>query len=344
MQRTFISLPGVLLVIGLAACNTAGTTAVPPGTASAYGTDRLIAPNLDPLHLDGSPLLAMLASDAGYQAAEPSSVHPLQKPAPGPYVTQVSGGNLTVARVVKGDPNAYNLGVGFLSTFRNSSDTCDCENGSKTFPPPFATTVTNPKWGASPFDTLASSTALGQAYSTSKGACGASCPSANTGGAYTFDVTQTPPGQWCGSGHSPCTATVAAFKRTPLARQSAPVVTTGPTTTTIAWTPVSGSKEYFVALLTENNACNPSKTPLTVGFTITNKTSVTYANSVVFLCAGHPYQALLLDSDALWIAVYCSEGGNPCDSSKKDYKPSEAPGLPPYIDFSLSSLTTFTPK
>ena len=310
IQRSWLL--AATFVLALTGCGGSGAGVPSLGGSNSGGgssTDSLTTQNADLFNLAGSPMLDTLEADQGIvvtssRHASTSVVRPRGLSA---FAMQITGGTATIAR----NNNGTSAGVGFLMTYRDASGLCECSNDVTSLPPPYAATLSNPLWGATPFNTKASTTTLGIGFKSN-------ADSSNHGGTYTATVTNPPGGT---AGFSIATPSVS------LPRLAVPVITTDSSHVYASWTAVPGVKEYFLTFLTHRG--NVSTNPVVVvGFIITDHSSVTLPKSLFY--SGTHYEALLIGSDQKFIDVYLSQGVT------------QLPQLPSQIDFTVSQIALFT--
>jgi hypothetical protein len=310
-KRAFYFATSLIFAVVLSGCGGSGNSVNPPSINGGGGgqTQSLIAEDL--FNLNGSQVLDTLELDAGFTATSSVTRQPessvIRTQSAGPFAMQITGGNATIAR----SGTSTTPAIGFLMTFRDASGLCECSNSNPALPPPYKTNLTNLNWHASPFGTRASTTTLGIGFKNN-------VDSADHGGTYTATVNSPPGGS----------ASFSIAKPTALGRQSNPTVKIAGGNVNVSWTPVAGSKTYFVAFLTHLND-DPVAHPgfSVVGFTITYKNAVSVPLSNFY--SGAQYQVMLIDADQRYIPVYQSQGVQ------------QLPTLPAQINFSVSQIVLF---
>lgn len=316
MYNKTLGTAAVLLALALAGCGGGGGSSqvVPSGNGgSGPKPSSVVKTDSDLFNLDGSDLLAMLESDQGITvtsstARHTASLHP-QVAVSGTFKPQISGGTATIDRPAsKGGPIES---VGFLMTYRDSSGLCECSNDNHALPAPYAATIQNANWHASPYATVASTTTLLIGYNSKV------ADNSDHGGAYVFGVNSDPSNT--ASYTIPNAATV-------LPPQSKPTVTPQQGGIQINWTPAAGTKEYFLAFRTHLN--NDPKQPIAVvGFVVTDQPSAFVKSSDLY--SGAQYELDLIAADAPYIGVYYSQGVT------------QLPALPSQVDFSIAQAMLF---
>ncbi|MGZ3519166.1 MAG: hypothetical protein ACXVAM_18700 [Vulcanimicrobiaceae bacterium] len=317
MLKKTLGAAAVLLAIALAGCGGGGSSnqVVPSGNGGGPQANSVIRTDSDLFNLDGSDLLAMLEQDQGITVTSSTARH-AQSAGPqivvssGTFKPQITGGTATIDRPAsKGGPIQS---VGFLMTYRDSSGLCECSNDNHSLPAPYAATIQNPNWHASPYKTAASTTTLLIGYNAKVS------DNADHGGAYVFGANFDPNNTASFSILNPATV---------LPPQSKPTVTPQQGGIQISWTPAAGTKEYFLAFRTHLN--NDLAQPIVVvGFVVTDKPYAFVKSSDLY--SGSQYELDLIAADVPYIGVYYSQGVQ------------QLPVLPQQVDFSIAQAMVFT--